>query len=62
MTEIIVESRPEYVKEEYLDEIHEIIGDTLFEVSIGLETSDDYTRLKKSTRVLHAKTLRMLSN
>ncbi|WP_406533716.1 TIGR01210 family radical SAM protein, partial [Methanobrevibacter sp.] len=47
VTEIIVESRPEYVKEEYLDEIHEIIGDTLFEVSIGLETCDDYTRLKK---------------
>ena len=45
--EIIVESRPEYVREEYLDEIFEIIGDTLFEVSIGLETSNDYTRLKK---------------
>ena len=36
VTEIIVESRPEYVKEEYLDEIFDIIGDTLFEVSIGL--------------------------
>lgn len=47
VSEIIVESRPEYVKEEYLDEIFEIIGDTLFEVSIGLETSNDYTRLKK---------------
>lgn len=47
VTEIIVESRPEYVKEEYLDEIFDIIGDTLFEVSIGLETSNDYTRLKK---------------
>jgi radical SAM enzyme (TIGR01210 family) len=47
VTEIVVESRPEYVKEEYLDEIFEIIGDTLFEVSIGLETSNDYTRLKK---------------
>ena len=45
--EIIVESRPEYVKEEVLDEIFEIIGDTLFEVSIGLETSNDYTRLNK---------------
>ena len=29
------------------DEIFEIIGDTLFEVSIGLETSNDYTRLNK---------------
>ncbi len=45
--EIIVESRPEYVKEDVLDEIFEIIGDTLFEVSIGLETSNDYTRLNK---------------
>ena len=47
VTEIIVESRPEYVREEILDEIFEIIGDTLFEISIGLETSNDYTRLKK---------------
>ena len=47
VTEIIVESRPEYVKEEYLDEIFEIIGNTLFEVSIGLETSNEYTRLNK---------------
>ena len=47
VSEIIVESRPEYVKEEYLDEIFEIIGNKLFEVSIGLETYNDYTRLKK---------------
>ncbi|MBE6499764.1 MAG: TIGR01210 family radical SAM protein [Methanobrevibacter thaueri] len=47
VTEIIVESRPEYVREEYLDEIFNIIGDTLFEISIGLETSNDYTRLNK---------------
>ena len=47
VSEIIVESRPEYICEEYLDEIFEIIGNTLFEVSIGLETSNDYTRLKK---------------
>ena len=45
--EIIVESRPEYIKEEYIDEIFNIIGDTLFEISIGLETSNDNTRLKK---------------
>ena len=47
VAEIIVESRPEYVKEEYLDEIFDIIGDRLFEISIGLETSNDYTRLNK---------------
>ena len=45
--EIIVESRPEYVKEEVLDDIFNIIGDRLFEVSIGLETYNDYTRLNK---------------
>ncbi|WP_407379979.1 archaeosine biosynthesis radical SAM protein RaSEA [Methanobrevibacter sp.] len=47
VAEIIVESRPEYVKEEYLDDIFRIIGDRLFEVSIGLETSNDNTRLNK---------------
>ncbi len=47
VSEIIVESRPEYVTENVLDEIFEIIGDKLFEVSIGLETSNDYTRLNK---------------
>ena len=45
--EIIVESRPEYVKEETLNDIFIIIRDRLFEVSIGLETSNDYTRLNK---------------
>jgi len=50
VTEIVVESRPEYVKEEYLDDIFNIIGDRLFEVSIGLETSNDYTRLNKISK------------
>ena len=45
--EIIVESRPEYVKEEYIDGIFDIIGDRLFEISMGLETSNYYTRLNK---------------
>ena len=45
--EIIVESRPEYVTEKVLDEVFDIIGDKLFEVSIGLETSNDDTRLNK---------------
>ena len=47
VSEIVVESRAEYVKEDYIDEVVDIIGDTLFEISIGLETSNDYTRLKK---------------
>ena len=45
--EIVVESRPEYIKEEYLEEIFSIIGDKLFEIAIGLETSNDDTRLNK---------------
>lgn len=45
--EIVVESRPEYIKEEYIDEIFNIIGDRLFEIAIGLETSNDDTRLNK---------------
>lgn len=45
--EIIVESRPEYVNKEVLEEIGEIIGNIIFEVSIGLETYNDETRLKK---------------
>ena len=36
------------LREEYIDEITDIIGDTLFEISMGLETSNDYTRLKKN--------------
>lgn len=53
--EIIVESRPEYVTEEVLYEIAEIIGDTLFEVSIGLETYSDDTRLNKINKGFTAK-------
>lgn len=45
--EIVVESRPEYVSEDVLDEVFDIIGDKLFEVSIGLETFNDDTRLNK---------------
>lgn len=47
ISEIIVESRPEYVSEEVLDEIFNIIGDKLFEISIGLETYNQDTRLNK---------------
>lgn len=47
ISEIVVESRPEYVKKEIIDEIFEIIGDKLFEISIGLETSNEETRLNK---------------
>ena len=45
--EIIVESRPEYVNEKVLEEVFEIINDKLFEISIGLESENDFTREEK---------------
>jgi radical SAM enzyme (TIGR01210 family) len=45
--EIIVESRPEYVKSEILEEVFSIIGDKLFEISIGLESENDFIREEK---------------
>jgi len=41
---ISVESRPEYVKEEKLSEIKEIVKSKTFEVGVGLETSNDFLR------------------
>lgn len=41
---ISVESRPEYVKDEKLSEIHDIVQSKTFEVGIGLETSNDFLR------------------
>ncbi|AEG18900.1 archaeosine biosynthesis radical SAM protein RaSEA [Methanobacterium paludis] len=45
--EVVVESRPEYVTEEVLKECSEALGNKLFEVGMGLETSNDYTRKYK---------------
>ncbi|OQD59610.1 hypothetical protein MBBAR_1c00040 [Methanobrevibacter arboriphilus JCM 13429 = DSM 1125] len=45
--EVIVESRPEYVKKEAIEEIFPIIGDRLFEVSIGLESQNEFIREEK---------------
>jgi hypothetical protein len=39
-----VESRPEYVKDEKLSDIHDITQSKKFEVGIGLETSNDFLR------------------
>lgn len=44
ITEVIVESRPEYVTKEVLIECCSLIPDKIFEISIGLETYSDYTR------------------
>ncbi|MBZ9570842.1 archaeosine biosynthesis radical SAM protein RaSEA [Methanobrevibacter sp. TMH8] len=45
--EVIVESRPEYVNEEVLKEIFSFIPEKLFEVSMGLESENDFTREEK---------------
>ncbi len=45
--EVVVESRPEFITENVLKECCEALGDKIFEIGIGLETSNDYTREKK---------------
>lgn len=45
--EVVVESRPEYVIGKALQECCKALPDKIFEVSIGLETYDDYIRKYK---------------
>ena len=45
--EVVVESRPEFITKDVLIECCEALGDKIFEIGIGLETSNDYTREKK---------------
>jgi len=45
--EIVVESRPEFVKEDVLKECCDLLRDKIFEVSIGLESSSDYIKKYK---------------
>ncbi|MDR1722114.1 MAG: archaeosine biosynthesis radical SAM protein RaSEA [Methanobrevibacter sp.] len=47
ITEVIVESRPEYINKSVLEDVFNHLGDKLFEVSIGLESSNDFTREEK---------------
>lgn len=42
--EVVVESRPEYVKEEVIKECCSLLPHKIFEVSIGLESSSDYIK------------------
>ena len=46
--EVVIESRPEFITEEVLKECCESLGNKIFEIGIGLETSNDYTREKKN--------------
>ncbi|AXV38054.1 MAG: TIGR01210 family radical SAM protein [Methanobacterium sp. BRmetb2] len=45
--EVVVESRPEYVNRDVLIECCEILGDKIFEVSLGLESANDKIRREK---------------
>ncbi len=45
--EVVVESRPEFITEDVVKECCESLGEKIFEISIGLETSSDYTREEK---------------
>jgi len=45
--EVVVESRPEFIREDVLRECCNNLGDKIFEIGIGLETSNDYTREEK---------------
>lgn len=45
--EVVVESRPEYITESVLKECCEALGNKIFEIGMGLETSNDYTREQK---------------
>lgn len=41
---VLAETRPEYVTDEVMDECTTILGDTKFEIAVGLETSSDIIR------------------
>jgi len=45
--EVVVESRPEFVTEKALKECCELLGNKIFEVSIGLESANDQIRTEK---------------
>lgn len=45
--EVIVESKPEYINEDSLIRLAQLIPDKIFEIGIGLETSNEETRLNK---------------
>ena len=45
--EVVVESRPEFITEDVLEECCKALGNKIFEIGIGLETSNDYTREEK---------------
>ncbi|MCD7781153.1 MAG: archaeosine biosynthesis radical SAM protein RaSEA [Methanosphaera sp.] len=45
--EVIVESKPEYINRDLLINLASLIPDKIFEIGIGLETSNEETRLNK---------------
>ena len=58
--EVVVESRPEFITQKVLKECCEALGEKIFEIGIGLETSNNYTGKKRSTKVFQGKILKKL--
>jgi radical SAM enzyme (TIGR01210 family) len=44
IVKVIAETRPEYVTDDVMEECLEVLGDTRFEIAVGLETSSDLIR------------------
>ena len=62
ISEVVVESRPEYITKERIDEICKILNGKLFEISIGLETVNEETRLEKINKGFSLKTYQKAIN
>lgn len=62
ISEVIVESRPEYITSKRISEICEILNGKLFEISIGLETVNEETRLEKINKGFTTETFKKAIN
>lgn len=60
--EIVIESRPEFVREKVLKECCSLLQDKVFEVSIGLESSSDYIKKYKINKGFLNKDFEMAVN
>lgn len=43
--EIVIESRPEYITKQILEQYKPLLGDKYFEIGVGLESSSDFIRM-----------------
>lgn len=64
LKKVLIESRPEFINKESINELEQILGDKILEIGIGLETADDKLRekLKKGfTKEDYEKAVKILS-